>query len=101
MGEARKTSEAMFLNLVALLLWISDRLRQDDSLLRLQLQGLGQRGLIDAGSHHRGKPLEGAVEINVLRNESHVGGGEYLRLGRSSVAGLGKVRDIHYLHRQR
>ncbi len=34
-----------------------DRLRQDDFLLRPQLQSLGQRGSIDAAPHHGDKPF--------------------------------------------
>ena len=45
------------------------------SLLRLQLQGLGEGGLVDARPHHRTEPLGRAVQVNVLRDESHIGGG--------------------------
>ena len=45
--------------------------------------------------HHRGKPLGRAIQVNVLRDESHIGGGIHLSVGGSRTVSLRKVGNIN------
>src|SRR5271157_3954056 len=81
-----------------LLLRITDRLRQQNLLVWSQLHDLGQCGAIHRSSDDRCQSLGSTEEIDILTDETCVGGGEELCVT-TRLSALAEICDVNQVNR--